>query len=77
MQIWYLYQEKMPENARQLIIELKCDKTAEAAVKQIKDRRYEGALAGYKGKLLLVGINYDSQNGEKKHHTCVIEEYEK
>jgi hypothetical protein len=60
-----------------IIIELKCDKTAEAAVKQIKDRRYEGALAGYKGKLLLVGINYDSQNGEKKHHTCVIEEYEK
>ena len=60
-----------------IIIELKCDKTAEAAVKQIKDRHYEGALAGYKGKLLLVGINYDSQNGEKKHHTCVIEEYEK
>lgn len=60
-----------------IIIELKCDKTAEAAVKQIKDRHYERALAGYKGKLLLVGINYDSQNGEKKHHTCVIEEYEK
>lgn len=48
-----------------IIIELKCDKTAEAAVKQIKDRHYEGALAGYKGKLLLVGINYDSQNGKK------------
>lgn len=64
MQIWYLYQENAGKRPA-IIIELKCDKTAEAAVKQIKDRRYEGALAGYKGKLLLVGINYDSQNGEK------------
>ena len=29
-----------------------------------------GVLVGYQGKILLVGINYDSE----KHHTCVIEE---
>ena len=26
-------------------------------------------------KILLVGINYDIEGEDKKHHTCVIEEW--
>ena len=48
-------------------MELKHNKTADAAITQIKEKRYQGALAGYKGKILLVGINYDTE----KHHTCI------
>jgi aminoglycoside N3'-acetyltransferase len=32
------------------------------------------ALPDYKGKVLLVGVNYDK---ETKEHTCVIEELER
>ena len=55
-----------------MIVELKNNKDAETAIKQIKERRYEGALAGYEGKILLVGISY---NTESKQHSCIIEEY--
>ena len=56
-----------------MIIELKYDKTAESAIKQIKEKRYQGALAGYDGEILLVGINYDEKT---KEHSCVIEKFE-
>ena len=56
-----------------MIIELKYDKTAESAIKQIKEKHYQGALAGYDGEILLVGINYDEKT---KEHSCVIEKYE-
>ena len=36
-----------------------------------------GALSGYGDKILLVGINYDLDGKDKKHHTCTIEEYGK
>ncbi|MCC8151275.1 MAG: PD-(D/E)XK nuclease domain-containing protein [Lachnospiraceae bacterium] len=55
-----------------MIVELKYDKSADAANRQIKERRYDGALRNYGGELLLVGINYDSKNRTKKHE-CVIE----
>ncbi|MCC8029438.1 MAG: ATP-binding protein [Lachnospiraceae bacterium] len=60
-----------------MIIELKYNQSADSAIKQIHDNRYEGKLKGFGGRLLLVGINYDKDaiGGEKKHHTCVIEEY--
>ena len=58
-------------NRPAMIVELKHNKTADAAINQIKENRYHGALSGYKGKILLVGINYD----EKKQHTCIIEEF--
>lgn len=32
-------------------------------------------LLGYSDKILLVGINYDADGKDKKHHTCVIEEW--
>lgn len=54
-----------------MIVELKHNKTVDAAINQIKEKRYHGSLSEYKGKILLVGINYDTE----KHHTCVIEEY--
>ena len=54
-----------------MVVELKYNKDADTAIKQIKEKRYQGALAGYEGKILLVGVNYDVEN---KHHTCVIEE---
>ena len=59
-----------------MIIELKYNKSADTAIRQIKEKRYPGALTGYKGKILLVGINYNSEENNKKHHTCVIEEWE-
>ena len=57
-----------------MIVELKYDKSATTAINQIKDQNYTGALSGYQDKILLVGINYDKDGTEKKHHTCIIEE---
>ena len=57
-------------NRPAMIVELKHNQSADTAIKQIKEKRYHGALSGYEGKILLVGINYDSE----KHHGCVIEE---
>ncbi|MCD7818188.1 MAG: ATP-binding protein [Lachnospiraceae bacterium] len=58
-----------------MIIELKYDKNANTAIKQIHDNKYDGDLKKYFGNLLLVGINYDKDaKGEgKKRHTCTIE----
>ncbi len=53
-----------------LIVELKWNKSAQGAISQIKDRRYEGVLDEYAGNLLLVGINYSE---ETKKHECMIE----
>ena len=53
-----------------IIVELKYDKTADAAIEQIKNRQYTQAFEGYSGEILLVGINYNKEN---KTHCCVIE----
>ena len=58
-----------------MVVELKYNKSADTAIKQIKEKRYQGALSGYGDKILLVGINYDEEGEDKKHHTCVIEEW--
>lgn len=60
-------------NRPAIIVELKYNKTADTALKQIKENHYHGVLSNYQGKILLVGINYDTNGEEKKHHTCVIE----
>lgn len=49
-------------NRPAMIVELKHNQTADAAINQIKEKRYHGALSGYKGKILLVGINYNEKN---------------
>ncbi|MDE7272700.1 MAG: AAA family ATPase [Lachnospiraceae bacterium] len=59
-----------------LVVELKYDKSANAAIQQIKDRQYTQALDGYFGEILLVGVNYDRYNADKPH-SCVIEKMEK
>ena len=58
-----------------MVVELKYDQSADTAIKQIKEKRYQGALSGYGDTILLVGINYAPDGKEKKHHTCRIEEW--
>lgn len=53
-----------------IIIELKVDKDADAAISQIHRRQYSAKIAEYAGQLLLVGISY---NRDSKQHTCQIE----
>lgn len=55
-----------------LVVELKYDKSADTAIRQIKDRHYTQALESYAGEILLVGVNYD-RDSENKPHSCVIE----
>ena len=57
-----------------LVIELKYNKDAQAAISQIKTRNYPQAVADYTGEILLVGINYDK---DTKQHECIIESYNK
>ena len=58
-----------------MVVELKYDQSADTAIRQIKEKRYQGALSSYGDKILLVGINYDADGKDKKHHTCIIEEW--
>ena len=59
-----------------MVVELKYNKSADTAIRQIKEKRYYGALSGYSDKILLVGINYETEgNNDKKKHTCIIEEW--
>jgi hypothetical protein len=53
-----------------IVVELKWDKSAEGAIKQIKEKEYGKVLENYTGEVLLVGINCDK---ESKEHTCIIE----
>ena len=55
-----------------MIIELKYDKNADTAIRQIKERRYSGNLRGYRN-VLLVGVNYNPDN---KKHECIIEKFD-
>lgn len=57
-----------------MIVELKWNREAEGAVKQIRERNYPKVLTNYGGRIVLVGINYDD---DTKKHECVIEEYRK
>lgn len=52
-----------------MIVELKWNQSAEGAIKQIKNKQYIHELEGYRGEILLVGINYDKES--KKHHCCI------
>ena len=57
-----------------MVVELKYNQSADSAIEQIKERRYHGALSGYRDKILLVGVNYHADGEDNKKHTCVIEE---
>ncbi len=74
--IVYLPSPKYPDKPA-LLVELKCNKTVKTAADQIKDRNYPQKLEHYKGNILLVSINYDSDSKNTdedfKHHSCRIE----
>ncbi len=53
-----------------IVVELKFNKDADAAIDQIKRKQYPAKVSQYADHLLLVGINYDRQT---KTHTCCIE----
>lgn len=55
-----------------LIVELKWNKNAITAIRQIKEKNYPSALKEYQGNLLLVGISYERVS---RRHSCVIESY--
>ncbi|MBQ8515109.1 MAG: PD-(D/E)XK nuclease domain-containing protein, partial [Ruminococcus sp.] len=56
------------------IVELKWNKSAEAAIDQIRQKKYTESLKDYSGEILLVGLNYDKDaKDDTKKHTCVIE----
>jgi len=57
-----------------IVVELKYDRTAKAALQQIKGRQYTQALEHYAGEILLVGINYDKTKFDKPH-SCAIEKF--
>ena len=53
-----------------IVLELKWNKNADAAISQIKRQKYVESLAHYVGNIILVGINYDKHS---KSHSCRIE----
>ena len=59
-----------------LVVELKWDKSSDAAIAQIKKKQYMQSLKDYHGQVILAGINYDSTDSTKddyKRHSCSIE----
>lgn len=57
-----------------ILVELKWNKSAESAIRQIKDRDYPHIFEDFHGDILLVGVNYDT---ETKKHDCKIEKHVK
>lgn len=53
-----------------ILIELKWNRTADTAIRQIKDKDYSHAFKNYGRDILLVGISYDEKT---KAHSCKIE----
>ena len=67
-----VYMPKQGKGIPALVVELKWNKSATAAIAQIKDKKYPEVLEGYGGEILLVGINYDKESDE---YECLIEEW--
>lgn len=55
-----------------LLVELKWSQSSEGAIEQIKNKNYVKAMEEYRGRMLLVGINYDPKS---RCHACRIEEW--
>ena len=53
-----------------ILLELKKDLSANAAIDQIHEKNYKGKVSQYEELIILVGINYDSKS---KKHDCKIE----
>ena len=65
--------EKYRRRDSERLLELKWNKSAEKAIKQEENQQYWkfAEKFKYRGKILLVGINY---NAKTKKHTCRIKE---
>lgn len=70
----YLPKPRYVDNYPALVVELKWNQSAKAAIDQIKQQHYTQTLEQYTGNILLIGINYDKKT---KEHTCRIEQLEK
>ena len=66
-----VYLPRHGDAAPALVVELKWDRSPEAAIAQVRDRDYPAVLRGWGGPVLLVGITY---NRKTKAHVCRIEE---
>lgn len=66
-----VYLPKRDTDYPALLVELKWDRPADAAIGQIRERNYPNALRGLEVPVLLVGVTYDPKT---KQHTCRIEE---
>ena len=53
-----------------IVLELKYDKDANTAIRQIRQNNYTDFFKDYSGNVVLVGISYDKKT---KKHTCIIE----
>lgn len=67
-----VYLPKRHSSKPAMLIELKWNRPAESAIRQIKKRKYPMALKGWGGEILLVGISYDAKS---KEHQCRIEPF--
>ncbi len=66
-----VYLPRWGDPAPALVVELKWDRSPEAAIAQVRDRDYPAVLRGWGGPILLVGITYERKS---KRHVCRIEE---
>lgn len=71
----FVYLPKTEYNADYpaLLVELKWNKNAESALKQIKEKKYPLSLQNFTNNILLVGISYDKKS---KKHECIIEKFQ-
>ena len=53
-----------------MIVELKWDQSAQTALDQIREKKYDKTLKGYHGSMLLVGINYRKAEKKKPEDWC-------
>lgn len=69
-----IYYLKDKEEGTVIIIKLKVNGSVRKAIIQIHKRKYYDNLKGngYKGNILLIGINCDNDN----EYTCIIKEYD-
>ena len=56
-----------------LLVELKWNRSADTAIRQIKEKGYVEGVKDFGGELLLVGISYDRDSRE---YVCRIEKWE-
>ncbi|KAK8833861.1 hypothetical protein M9Y10_018323 [Tritrichomonas musculus] len=61
-------------NKPAILFELKWNKDAETAIKQIEQKKYSGTLSEFTSNLIIVGVNYDKI--EKKYQ-CIIKKYKR